>query len=125
MTLVDTSVWIDHGVHAEDALVHLLDRGQVYSHPFVAGELAVGSFKRRQDFLALHQDLAQAVLVEPHEVLEFIRQNQLHGRGIGYIDVHLLASVRLMRNTELWTRDKRLVEAARKVGVPVVVEYTN
>lgn len=125
MTLVDTSVWIDHGVHQDDTLVALLNFGRVYSHPFVAGELAVGSFKQRQHFLALHEDLPQAVLVEPNEVLEFIRVNQLHGRGIGYIDAHLLASVRVLHGTELWTRDKRLIQAARKLGIPVVTEYAN
>jgi len=90
----------------------LLARGQVFSHPFVVGELAMGSFSRRDLLLKELSDLPQAKLAEDGEVLHFVSRHALFGLGIGYIDAHLLASVRLMPGTLLWTRDKRLREIA-------------
>ena len=90
----------------------LLGGGQVFSHPFVVGELAMGSFNRRDLLLKELSDLPQAKLAEDGEVLNFVSRHALFGLGIGYIDAHLLASVRLMPGTLLWTRDKRLLEIA-------------
>ncbi len=90
----------------------LLGGGQVFSHPFVVGELAMGSFNRRDLLLKELSDLPQAKLAEDGEVLHFVSRHALFGLGIGYIDAHLLASVRLMPGTLLWTRDKRLLEIA-------------
>ncbi len=112
MILVDTSVWVDHLRSGDARLVELLDRGQVLMHPFVIGEVACGSLGDRSLVLELLQDLPAACVAESEEVLSFIERHALHGKGIGYVDVHLLASVALTVGTKLWTRDKRLREAA-------------
>jgi len=115
MILVDTSVWIDHLRNAEPALVRLLEGGRVLAHPFVTGELALGSLRQRDVILGALQDLPQAVAARDDEVLRFIDQNALFGLGIGYVDVHLLAAVRLTPGVSLWTRDKRLRAVAERL----------
>jgi hypothetical protein len=115
--LVDTSIWIDHLRKNEAGMWRLLRTGQVLSHPLVVGELAMGSFKRRDLLLSELSDLPQAKVAEDDEVLHFISRHALFGLGIGYIDAHLLAAVRLMPGTSLWTRDKRLSEIANKLGL--------
>jgi predicted nucleic acid-binding protein len=110
--LVDTSVWVDHLRKREPGMRSLLLAGQVLSHPFVIGELAMGSFMRRDLLLSELGDLPQAKVAEDDEVLHLVSGNNLFGLGIGYIDAHLLAAVRLMPGTLLWTRDKRLREIA-------------
>ncbi len=81
-------------------------------HPFVVGEIACASLRDRSSVIELLQDLPGAVVAEDEEVLGFIERLALHGKGIGYIDVHLLASVALTKGAVLWTRDKRLRTAA-------------
>ena len=93
----------------------LLNMGQVLSHPLVIGELAMGSFKRRDLLLSQLDDLPKAKVAEQDEVLHFVSRHTLFGLGIGYIDAHLLAAARLMPGTLLWTRDKRLLEIASKL----------
>ena len=112
MILVDSSVWVDHLRKNERGMHRLLGVGQVLSHPFVIGELAMGSFKRRDLLLNELMDLPQAKVAADDEVLHFVSRYALFGSGIGYIDAHLLAAVRLMPGTLLWTRDKRLLEIA-------------
>ena len=85
-------------------------------HPFVVGEIACGSLRDRLSILELLQDLPTAVIAESEEVLGFIERLALHGKGIGYVDVHLLTSVALTKGTVLWTRDKRLRMAATDLG---------
>jgi predicted nucleic acid-binding protein len=106
--LVDTSVWVDHLRAADEMLAGFLDAGMVLAHPFVIGELALGNPGRRETMLRALSDLPPAVVATDAEVLHFIDRHTLSGRGIGYIDVHLLAAVRLTAGAELWTRDKRL-----------------
>jgi predicted nucleic acid-binding protein len=115
--LVDTSVWIDHLRKNEAGMRRLLGMGQVLSHPSVIGELAMGSFKRRDLLLSELGDLPSANIAEHDEVLHFVSRHRLFGLGIGYIDAHLLASARLMPGTLLWTRDRRLLEAASKLSL--------
>lgn len=115
MILVDTSVWIDHLRKTETGMRRLLGMGQVLSHPLVIGELAMGSFKRRDLLLSELGDLPKAKIAEHDEMLQFISRHALFGLGIGYIDAHLLAAVRLVPGTLLWTRDKRLLEIASKL----------
>jgi predicted nucleic acid-binding protein len=110
--LVDTSVWVDHLRRGDTQLVALLERGAVVMHPFVVGEIACGSLANRGAVLELLQDLPTAVVADNDEVLGFIERHGLHGKGIGYVDVHLLASVALSGAAALWTRDKRLRSAA-------------
>ena len=112
MILVDTSVWVDHLRRGDAQLARLLERGTVVMHPFVIGEIACGSLADRQSTLELLQDLPMAGVADSDEIVGFIERQNLHGIGIGYVDVHLLASVALTDGTQLWTRDKRLSAAA-------------
>ena len=116
MILVDTSVWVDHLRSGDAQLADLLERGAVLMHPFVVGEIACGSLTDRSSILELLEDLPAAVVAEREEVLAFIERHVLHGKGIGYVDVHLLASVVLTEGASLWTRDKRLRIAAEDLG---------
>ena len=117
MILVDTSVWIDHLRSGDANLAALLDAGRVLAHPFVIGEIALGNLKRRARLLEALQDLPQASVAADAEILEFIEAGGLAGLGIGYVDVHLLASARLTAGSALWTRDRRLAEVAGRLGV--------
>jgi len=106
--LVDTSIWIDHLRAGNSALTRLLENSRVLAHPFVIGELALGHRHQRQAILGALRDLPQAAVATDVEAMAFIDQQQLTGPGIGYVDVHLLASVQLTPGARLWTRDKRL-----------------
>jgi len=110
--LVDTSVWVDHLRRGDAALSALLDEARVMVHPFVIGEIACGVLSERSLTLELLGNLPAAILAESEEVLAFVEQHRLYGRGIGYVDAHLLASVALMPGSALWTRDRRLQAAA-------------
>ncbi len=117
MILVDTSVWIDHLRERDRNLETLLEDAQVLTHPFILGELAMGTLKQRDVVMrALHR-LTQAKVARDQEVLEFISLRRLFGRGLGYLDAHLLASARLTPTTLLWSRDKRLVELATELSL--------
>jgi predicted nucleic acid-binding protein len=115
--LVDTSVWIDHLRYGDSSLVNILNTGQVLAHPFVIGELALGSLRQRDVILETLNNLPRTKIATDEEVLTFINLSKLYGLGIGYIDAHLLASVRLTSGTLLWTRDKRLRAAANQLGL--------
>ena len=117
MILVDTSIWIDHLRGDNAALKRLLNAGGVQTHPFVIGELALGRMRQREIILAALSDLPRAELATDAEVLGFINREALFGRGIGYVDVHLLASVRLTAGAEFWTRDTRLRHVAEELGL--------
>ncbi|PVX29729.1 type II toxin-antitoxin system VapC family toxin [Sphingomonas pokkalii] len=117
MILVDSSVWIDHLRSRDAALAELLLRGQVLAHPFVIGELALGSLRQREEIIGALLDLPKAIVAEDAEVLALIARETLYGRGIGYIDAHLLASVRLTPDALLWSRDRRLHDAAGRLGI--------
>ena len=121
MVLVDTSVWVEHLQRGNSELAGLLQRAQVLSHPFVLGELALGSLRQRATILDALQNLPQASVASVEEVLGFIGVHTLHGMGIGYVDACLLASVRLMPGGVLWTLDKRLAAAATRLGVAAVL----
>ncbi|MGH8564509.1 MAG: type II toxin-antitoxin system VapC family toxin [Gammaproteobacteria bacterium] len=108
MILVDTSVWVDHLREGVPGLAAALEQGSVLMHPFVLGELACGNLKNRREVLRLLGDLPGAPVATDPEVLDFIERRALMGRGMGYIDAHLLASVALVGTARLWTRDKRL-----------------
>jgi len=108
MILVDTSVWVDHLRAGDEDLSTLLNNSQVLMHPFVLGELACGNLRNREMVLRLLKDLPHAALATDDEVLFFIERHALMGRGIGYVDAHLLAAVMLDGAAQMWTRDKRL-----------------
>lgn len=117
MILVDTSVWVDHLRNNDPKLADLLNYGLVLTHPFVVGELALGSLKNRNSVLDTLQGLPQASVATDAEVLHLIKQNGLFGIGIGYVDAHLLAAVRLTNGSSLWTRDKRLHTASMQLNL--------
>jgi len=110
--LVDTSIWVDHLRVGDAQLAALLDSSQVLMHPFVVGELACGNLSNRAEVLALLGHLPRAAVATDEEALFFIERHELMGRGIGYVDAHLLAAVSLDADTQLWTRDKRLLTVA-------------
>ena len=111
MTLVDTSVWVDHLRNGNDALSERLLKDEVACHPMVIGELACGNLKRRKELLALLHALPAVERVSDDEILFFMDQHRLFGRGLGLVDVHILASC-VISQTPLWTLDGRLQEAA-------------
>jgi predicted nucleic acid-binding protein len=117
LILADTSVWVDHLRRGDDTLADALDRGIVVMHVFVIGEIACGTLTDRASVLELLHDLPRATVASSDEVLGFIERHQLHGRGIGYVDVHLLASTALTVGAKLWTQDKRLRAAAVDLGL--------
>lgn len=116
MTLVDTSVWVDHLRTGDDELAVLLNSGRVLMHPFVLGELACGNLRNRGEVLALLGDLPRAAVATDDETLAFIERHTLAGRGIGYIDIHLLAAA-VLDGVTLWTRDRRLQAAAESLAL--------
>jgi predicted nucleic acid-binding protein len=115
--LVDTSVWIDHLHRSIPRLVELLESEDVLIHPIVIGELACGQLAKRDAVLRLLRALPSAVVASDAEALNLIDRHLLMGKGIGYFDVHLLASVMLTSDAQLWTRDKHLAEAAVRLDV--------
>jgi len=119
--LVDTSVWIEHLRSASAILTELLGDGQVLVHPFVLGELALGSLRQRDVLLSDLRDLPQAVVATDGEVLSLIDRRTLFGRGIGYVDAHLLAAARLTAGSKLWTHDRRLQAVAAQLDLAAVL----
>jgi predicted nucleic acid-binding protein len=117
MILADTSVWIDHMRGRRSRFSAALENDLVLVHPFVIGELACGNLRDRNEVLALLQDLPLAVTATDAEVLAFIERRKLMGRGLGYIDVHLLASAALSGTARLWTHDRRLAAVAVQLGL--------
>ena len=115
MILVDTSVWIDHLRHGNETLRTLLTQRRVCTHPMVIGELACGSLRNRDRLLELWNNLPGILQASHEEVMIFLSRRHLAGRGIGYIDVHLLASVTLQSGTRFWTGDKRLAGVANSL----------
>lgn len=122
MILADTGVWVNHLGRRDAVLEALLDDDAVLMHPYVLGEIAMGSLKRRAGTLADLRDLVQASVAEPEELLAFVERHALYGTGIGYVDAHLLASTLLTPDARLWTRDKRLRAAAERLGVAAKLE---
>lgn len=116
MVLVDTSVWVAHLRGGTIGLGALLNDGHVVCHPFIIGELACGNLRNRAEILSLLQAVPVAIPAEHEEVMRFIDNYSLIGKGLGYIDVHLLASA-ILTKTHLWTLDKKLQEVSLKMGL--------
>ncbi len=116
MILVDTSVWIEHFRAGNDRLKGLLLDEQVLCHPFVVGELACGTLRKPAEILSRLKSLPQAQLLEHEEVMGFLEARRLYGRGIGWVDAHLLAST-LLTGCMIWTFDKPLRRAASVLNV--------
>ena len=118
MILVDTSVWVDHLHHAEAELQDLLEARAVLMHPFVVGELVMGNLPRRSETRADLMEITPSPVADHAELLHFIEAAKLYGSGLSYVDIHVLASVRLTPGASLWARDRRLNDAAAGLGLP-------
>jgi predicted nucleic acid-binding protein len=119
MVLVDTSIWIRFFANRSPdtaELERLLGEDEVCAHQLVLGELLIGDKGGRKEFLAAYALMQHAPVVPHQEVVAFVRGRQLHGRGIGWIDAHLLASA-LVGQVRLWTADPRLADTAKALGV--------
>ena len=116
MILVDTSIWIDHLRGSNADLQRLLADGAVGVHEFVLGELAIGHLKRGDEVIALLDNLTRLPPAAHHEVMHFVRIQDLRGSGIGWVDAHLLCAAR-MAGWTVWTTDGKLRAAAWRVGV--------
>lgn len=121
MILVDTSVWVQHLRDGDERLAMLLGLGEVLGHPFVVGELALGNMRRRGPVLTNLRDLPQATMATNDEMLRFIDAQALFGRGVGYVDAHLLAATRLTPGAKLWTRDRRLHAVAAQMSLAAIL----
>jgi len=116
MVITDTSIWVTHLRQGSRQLEKLLIDADVMCHPFIIGELACGNLKNRNEIISLLQSLPMAPTIEFDEFIFFIERNRLMGIGIGFVDVHLLASAQLT-GIPLWTADKRLKSAATKLDL--------
>ena len=119
MVLVDTSVWVSHLRDGNDELASLLNDGRVLCHPLVLGELACGNLKDRAVILSFLQLLPMSIEADHDEVLSFIENNRLMGKGMGYVDVHLITSA-VLTGVPVWTLDKKLAQAADSLYVKYI-----
>ena len=122
--LVDTSIWVDHFRHHNDALVHLLEQDRVLTHPLIIGEIACGTPPNRRETLSDLACLRESQQATIQETMALLENKRLYGLGCGLVDMLLLASTLLTRGAELWTLDKRLETLAKREGVkhqPVVL----
>ena len=120
MVLVDSSVWVSFlQSGGEEKLVQLLDLNEVRMHEMVFGEVAMGSIEQRKNALVLLPLLPLMAVASHSEVMKLVDQHQLYGRGVSYVDVHLLTSVVLLPGTLIWTRDKPLLGRGQAVGCGV------
>jgi len=116
MVLVDSSVWVEHLRSGNIGLENLLNEGHVVSHLFIVGELACGNLSNRSEILSLLHALPLATHAEHEEVMHFIENYSLMGKGLGYIDMHLIVSA-LLTKVPIWTLDKKLKEVSSKLEI--------
>jgi hypothetical protein len=115
--LADTTIWIDHLNHGDPELQRLLLGNEILMHPFVAGELALGPLPYRKKTILYLDSLPRVRAAQQSEVRHMIEAHNLHNRGIGLIDAHLIAAVLLNSGTELWTRDGKLRKIAARLRI--------
>jgi predicted nucleic acid-binding protein len=116
MVIVDTSIWVDHLYKGNSELEYLLNENKAATHPFIIGELACGAMKNRNLIVSLLIALPTSDSVTQEEFLLFIEKNKLYGRGLGFVDIHILASAAIS-NYKIFTRDKDLIAASEKLGI--------
>ncbi|HYU09172.1 MAG TPA: PIN domain-containing protein [Gemmatimonadales bacterium] len=114
--LADTAVWIEHWRRRNDRVVQLLENKSLVVHPFVLGEIALGRISSRAAVLADLALLDSPTVAENSDVLGLIKRTPLWGRGIGWVDAHLLATA-MLDHIQLWTLDQQLRTAAQELGV--------
>ncbi len=112
MILIDTSVWVDHFRSENRILTTLLMQGAIVMHEFVVGELAVGNFRNRKSMLNLLDSIPKLSKLTHDEFIYFLEKNSIYGKGVGFVDIHLLGSTKLA-GVKIWTLDKRLLELAK------------
>jgi predicted nucleic acid-binding protein len=117
MILADTSIWVDHFRSGDDELRDQLMNRRIAMHPFVVAELALGSLAHRATTLAYLEQLPSLRIARLDEVMQTVEARSLYSRGIGLVDAHLIASVFINPSTQLWTRDKRLSDTAKALGI--------
>lgn len=117
MIIADTSIWIDHLRRPEPVLAGLLNRHEILVHPFITGEIALGSIANRDAMVEALSGMPQAPMAQIGEMLHFIKVRTLGGAGIGWVDANLLASALLWPGTRIWTRDNRLRSAAVRLEI--------
>jgi len=118
MILADTSVWIDHLRKGNRRLADYLGEGSVLCHQFIIGELACGNLKNRTEILGMLESLPSVKVAEHYEALQLISKHKLHGKGIGWIDVHILASA-FLTNCKIWTLDRPLLKVAKALDISI------
>ena len=119
MVLVDTSVWISHLRDGNYRLMELLNNCDVLCHPFIIGELACGNIKNRDEIISLLKSLPMAKTIEHDEALIFIEDRELAGSGLGFIDVHILASA-ILSDSLLWSLEKKLSDTALELNIDFI-----
>lgn len=117
LVFADTSIWVDHLRSSNQTMITYLNEGLIVTHPFVLGELALGSLANRTSLLRSLDLLVQVEVAHDFEVRQLVEIEGLYSTGIGWVDAHLLASMRFNSSLQLWTNDKRLVKAASKIGL--------
>lgn len=117
MILADTSIWIDHLRSSNEEMRKQLDKGRIVIHPFLIGELALGSLRDRKKTLAFLDGLPRVQVARLEEVRQMIEIRSLYSHGIGLTDAHLIASILITPFTQLWTKDKALSRIAEALGV--------
>ncbi|MCY4274068.1 MAG: type II toxin-antitoxin system VapC family toxin [Gammaproteobacteria bacterium] len=122
MILVDTSVWIEHLRHGDEFFKDLFQEN-ICIHPMVIGELACGNLRNRNQLLKLWSRLPSVVVASHEEVIMLLNRNNLAGKGIGYIDAHLLASAKIETDILIWTMNKRLAKIAESLNLLYVLKF--
>lgn len=117
MILVDTSVWVDYLNKGDIDLAELLLSEHVMCHPYIIGEIALGSLKARRTVLSLLQELPSGLVSEHAEVISLIENKGMFSRGIGYVDICLITSAMLTPGVRIWTRDKKLHAVCEELGL--------
>jgi hypothetical protein len=119
--LADTSIWVDHLHGSNPQMEDLLNRGKIAMHPFVVGEIALGSLRNRRQKLGAMDSLRKVKVAQMSEVRRMIEAHTLYAKGIGLTDAHIVASCLLTPGTQLWTRDAAMKAIAISIGVPVYI----
>jgi predicted nucleic acid-binding protein len=115
--LADTSTWIDHFRRSDLRLHDLARNGDICSHPFVTGELAAGSLHVRHRVLLMLRNLPQLEPVNESEYFDFLERHEVNGKGLGFVDIHLLAAAEQAGDVQVWTKDGRMLEQAERLGL--------
>jgi predicted nucleic acid-binding protein len=115
--LADTSIWVDHLARGDEAMASLLAAEAILIHPFIVGEIALGSLPRRAEVLRDLNKVPKAIVADHAEVLSFIERHNISGAGIGYVDAHLLVATALSAEARLWTRDRKLQTVAERLAI--------